>query len=219
MVKRFNRQSEQNTRRLWGREFHIVDKGLKEEEVIAFVEDLIAEYKASPEGSEDLSARSNAQVEPEIEEMAGVAEIDASKENVVPQSGGVTLEDSSDQHPPEEQFGKEISSLDSLTPKSGDQKIYTGEVELVIAKPVNLKTLNELYAHLQTITELKVLRTAGSWDNNITVTLSLEEPMPLISLITKKLEAVEVVSESPEQHSPINGKREARRVRLTLGVK
>lgn len=68
--------------------------------------------------------------------------------------------------------------LDSHTP-------YTGEVDLIIAAPVELRAVSKLYNYLQTIPELRILYTRGTWDQGTTITVVLDKPMPLIGLISE----------------------------------
>lgn len=64
------------------------------------------------------------------------------------------------------------------------QTQYSGEVELMVVPPVDLKLVTQLYNFLQTIPELKVLYTRGSWDQGTTIVVVLEKPFPLIKAIT-----------------------------------
>ena len=68
--------------------------------------------------------------------------------------------------------------LDSHTP-------YTGEVDLVIPSPAELKLVSRLYNYLQTIPELRILYTRGTWDQGTAITVALHKPMPLIRLISE----------------------------------
>lgn len=65
------------------------------------------------------------------------------------------------------------------------QTLFSGEVELDIMAPVDVKMVTKLFNFLQTLREVKVLHTTGSWDQGPTLTLMLEKPMPLIGLIAK----------------------------------
>lgn len=56
IFKLFNQQwgkNKQKTRRLWGEEFNIVKEGLDEKQVVAFTDNLIAQYEASLQLSAD----------------------------------------------------------------------------------------------------------------------------------------------------------------------
>ena len=90
---------------------------------------------------------------------------------------------------PEEELSKdEKPSLEKTEPidsQLASHTLYSGEVELYIPVPVELKMVSRLYNHLQTIPELKILHTRGSWDRGTTITVVLDKPLPLISLITK----------------------------------
>ncbi len=81
------------------------------------------------------------------------------------------------QHPQEE--------TDSARLKQDDQTLYTGEVELTIAAPVELELVSKLYNYLQTVPELRILYTRGSWDKGTTMTVVLEKSMPLISILSE----------------------------------
>ena len=89
--------------------------------------------------------------------------------------------------------------------KLDSQAIYNGEVELFIPVPVELKMVSKLYNYLQTIPELKVLHTRGSWDRGTAITVVLDKPMPLISIILK-IPGVEVTPELPQKDSLIKGR-------------
>ena len=65
------------------------------------------------------------------------------------------------------------------------QALYAGEVEFIVASPVELKLVSRLYNYLQTVPELRILYTRGSWDQGTTITVVLEKPMPLISILAK----------------------------------
>jgi len=88
-----------------------------------------------------------------------------------------------EEHLPEEKHGREKQEVVPVKPDS--KALYSGEVELVIPMPVELKLVSKLYNYLQTIPELKILHTRGSWDQGTNITVVLEKPMPLISFISK----------------------------------
>ena len=127
------------------------------------------------------------------------------------------------QHPPEEIPVREETNSTQLKP--GDsQTLYTGEVELAIAIPVELKMVSKLYNYLQTIPDIKILRTTGSWDRGTTITVVADKPIPLISIISK-IPGVEVISEVPQQDSSVKkasssrlkaGGKGVKRIKLTL---
>ncbi len=108
--------------------------------------------------------------------------------------------------------------------KLDGQAIYTGEVELLIASMVELKLVSQLYNYLQTVPELKILYTRGSWNQGTTITVVPDKPMPLIDIISKT-PGVEVTAELLEEDGlPVgrassllrSEKRETKRIKLTL---
>ncbi len=134
-----------------------------------------------------------------------------------------TTEEPLGQHPPEEIPGREETKSTQLKP--GDsQTLYAGEVELAIAIPVELKMVSKLYNYLQTIPDIKILRTTGSWDRGTTITVVADKPIPLISTISK-MPGVEVIAELPQQDNSVKrasssrlkaGGKGAKRIKLTL---
>lgn len=261
MFKRLGSQSkksEQKTRRLWEREFNIVDKGLDEKQVIDFVNNLIAQHEAPQEVSgaslrsllkraatdaeeiaasvkmraqteaEDEAARILSQARQEAEEIKRRAEIAARKEAEEPaqlreeaaeeemkqpaqlqeeaavsEPVGVTTEELTGQHLPEERARRKETGAD--LPKQDSKALYTGEVDLAIAVPVDMKMVSKLYNYLQTIPEIKIVRTRGSWDRGAVVTVVLDNPIPLISVISK-MGGVEATPEQPEEEGFMKGK-------------
>lgn len=101
------------------------------------------------------------------------------------------------------------------------QALYTGEVELVIAPPAEIKLVTKLFNYLQTIPELKVLYTRGSWDQGTTVTLALEKPLPLINILSETPE-IKIFPELAEDPAPgkssslVKSERRTERIKLNL---
>ncbi|MDP3879735.1 MAG: hypothetical protein Q8Q07_05450 [Dehalococcoidales bacterium] len=65
-------------------------------------------------------------------------------------------------------------------PRMGNHQLYSGEVELIIAPSTELRLVSRLYNSLQTVPELRILYTRGSWDQGTTITIVLEKPIPLL---------------------------------------
>ena len=108
------------------------------------------------------------------------------------------VEATTEEHLPEERPVREEADLAPL--KQVSPTLYAGEVELAIAMPVDLVTVSKLYNHLQTMPELRILRTTGSWDRGTSITVVLDKPIPLINIISK-ISGVEVTPELPSEDS------------------
>lgn len=63
--------------------------------------------------------------------------------------------------------------------------IYSGEVELVVAPPVNAAVIAQLYNKLLAKPEVKIIRAVGSWDKGTTITVLMERPLALINLLAE----------------------------------
>ena len=127
-----------------------------------------------------------------------------------------------EEHLPEERPGREEHKPAPV--KLDSRARYSGEVELIIAAPLELKLVSKLYNYLQTIPELRILYTRGSWDQGTTIAVVLEKPIPLISLISE-MPGVEVTPELLKKESLAKGKSssllrgekgEVKRIKLVL---
>ncbi|MDD4876708.1 MAG: hypothetical protein PHQ86_06245 [Dehalococcoidales bacterium] len=99
---------------------------------------------------------------------------------------------------------KEIENDFSNLNLDDDKSLFVGEVELAIAMPVELKMVSKLYNYLQTIPDLKILRTTGSWDRGTTITVVLEKPLPLVNSL-KNMPEVQVIVGLTQSNSSMKG--------------
>jgi len=128
-----------------------------------------------------------------------------------------TTEEAVEQHPLDEIPDEEETPSTQLKPRES-QTLYVGEIELAIAIPVELRAVSKFYNYLQTIPDVKILRTTGSWDRGTTITVVADKPVPLISTISE-IPGVEVISELSQQDSSVKGTLSSRRREGGKGVK
>jgi F0F1-type ATP synthase membrane subunit b/b' len=114
---------------------------------------------------------------------------------------GATTEEPPEQHLSEEKPGEEDPETTQLKWEDS-QALYTGEIELAVAAPVELKVLTKFYNYLQTTPDIKILYTRGSWDSGTTITIALDNPIPLISFISQ-IPGVAVVPELFQKDNPV----------------
>ncbi len=161
------------------------------------------------------------QVQAEVAEKEVKQPVQVQAEAAVSEPVGVTTGELPEQHIREKRPARKAAGSASL--KQDSQPLYTGEVELAISVPVDLKMVSKLYNYLQTIPEIKIIHTTGTWDRGTTITVGLDKPMPLISIISK-IGGIEAIPELSEKDSPgkeklgslLGRKRgRARRIRLT----
>ncbi|MFQ6121816.1 MAG: hypothetical protein ACE5LA_01980 [Dehalococcoidales bacterium] len=136
------------------------------------------------------------------------------EEVTVPEPVAAKVEEPLEQHPPEEKPSQE--EPEPSLPKQDTHSLYTGEVELAVAKPVDLKMVAKLYNYLQVTPEIKLVHTDGSWDRGTTITITLDKPIPLISVLSSKIPEAEVAPERPEMDGFVKGKKGVRRIKLSL---
>jgi len=96
------------------------------------------------------------------------------------------------------------------------QALYTGEVELNIRMPVEPTMVSKLYSYLQTSSEIKFIRTTGSWSRGSTITVVLDKPIPLISVLAAKLPEANVVPERLGGSGHVSDRRGVRQINISL---
>jgi len=144
------------------------------------------------------------QLQEEVTEEKVEEPVQLREEVTISEPVGATVEGLLEQRLPEERPEREETEPGLLEQDSQD--LYTGEVELAIDVPVDLKMVSKLYNSLQTIPEVRILRTRGSANRGSTITVALGKPIPLISVISSKLPGVAITPEPPEKDSFVKGK-------------
>jgi len=71
-----------------------------------------------------------------------------------------------------------------------DSAPIEGEVWIIVSPPVDMAQLIRFRRDLQDVSHLKILRTSGSWNGGSVITILLDRPLPLISLL-KEMPEVE----------------------------
>ncbi len=147
-------------------------------------------------------------VEPAAEEMAPQEEEPAAVEPVAekgePEKAGKQ----------EQKAPKKESEI--IVTEEESQSLYTGEVELTIGVPVAPAMVSNLYSYLQTSPEIKLVRTTGSWNKGSTITVVLDKPIPLISVLAAKLPLASVVPERLGRSGLVKDRRGVRKINISL---
>lgn len=110
-----------------------------------------------------------------------------------------------------------LSSPDG--PRPDTQTQYGGEVELAVVKPAEPKMVTKLYNFLQGTPDIKIISTSGSWDRGTSISVMLDKPMPLATLLASKLPEYKVTPEIVEKadkgkSAATKGKSPIRRISL-----
>ncbi len=142
-------------------------------------------------------------------------------EETVPQDKEpAVVEPVAEEREPEEAAQKEEEAdreePEMVATKKESQEPYTGEVELVVEVPVEPTMVSKLYNYLQTTAEVKFVRTVGSWNKGSSITIALDKPIPLVSVLASKLPEANVVPEQTVRSGHVNDKRGARRINISL---
>jgi len=94
------------------------------------------------------------------------------------------LMSASQEETPEEAIGSTDESA-VLISLPEDSPIFEGEVEIIIAPPVDMAKLVRLRRTLQSVVHLKILRTDGCWTGTNVFTAFIDRPLPLISTLMR----------------------------------
>jgi len=103
--------------------------------------------------------------------------------------------------------------------KTERESLYTGEVELAVAAPLEPTMVSKLYNYLQTTPEIKFVRTTGSWNKGSSITILLDKSIPLLSVLAARLPEADVVPERPEAEGQLKDKRRGRKIHISLRKK
>ncbi len=84
--------------------------------------------------------------------------------------------------------------------KKIDQKLYEGEVELLILPPVDSKNLKKLEDGLRITKGLKILLTGGTADGGIQIVVSVVKPMPILNTLREMPQVGEAIDKDDTIH-------------------
>jgi len=110
----------------------------------------------------------------------------------------------------------EKAEPEMVATKEESQSPYTGEVELIVEVPVEPTVVSKLYDYLQTTSEIKFVRTVGSWNKGSTITIVLDKSIPLISVLAAKLPEANVAPERTERSGHAKDRRGVRKINISL---
>ena len=83
--------------------------------------------------------------------------------------------------PPSAGLGESLQPRDMQPEKRELRDLFSGEVDLILSPPLDFTRVSELYSHLQTLPDIRVLHTAGSpWEQGTVVTVAMDRPGPLL---------------------------------------
>lgn len=88
-----------------------------------------------------------------------------------------------------------VGSADGLTtpaPPLDDSPLFDGEIEMAMAPPVDMAQLIRLRRNLDNFPYLKILRTYGHRNSGAAITILINEPLPLIKILTEMSEVEKV---------------------------
>lgn len=103
-----------------------------------------------------------------------------------------------EEHPAEEAEPKLAAPEPKVELPAAYMGDLEGEVEITLVPPVELSVMSRILGSLQEIPEVKILRTLGSYDKGTTITVLLESPAPLVSILTG-ISGVEIAPLTPEK--------------------
>ncbi|MEK7354018.1 MAG: hypothetical protein AABZ77_05890 [Chloroflexota bacterium] len=103
---------------------------------------------------------------------------------------------------PEEKPEKQGATL--VPQKLDSEAVYDGEIELIMAAPLDPAALSKLYSYLQVTPDMKVLYTRGSWDRGTTITVTLDKPLQFIGMISR-IAGLKIAPGLPQKEERLKG--------------
>jgi len=185
------------------------------ENIISAVEEVAEEQIEEPaQAQEEVVARQEA----ETVQLPDETTEQAVEETVPQDKEPAAVEPVAEEREPEKAAQKkelaEKKELEMVATKEESQSPYTGEVELIVEVPIEPTMVSKLYNYLQTTAEVKFVRTVGSWNKGSSITIALDKPIPLVSVLASKLPEANVVPEQPVGSGHVKGV--VRRINISL---
>jgi len=150
----------------------------------------------SPKPEDTTDKKVEETTEPE-EKVDGPIELEG--EDAIPEATAEPQRELPERRFPEK--GSRKGKDKSVSPILDNKELYAGEVEFAIDPQVELQLLSKLYDYLMTLPEMRVLYTQGSWEAGTTITVAIEQPIPLMKLISE-IPGVAVTAEILEENNP-----------------
>jgi len=171
------------------------------------------------ETTEDIMAAVEKVAGEQVEEPApAVEEVAVVKEEELAQLQEKVVVPVAEKKGPERVGRKERAhkrKSEKILPQEESQSLYTGQVELTIEVPVEPTMVAKLYNYLQTTPEIKFIRTVGSWNKGSAITVVLDKPIPLISVLADKLPEADILPDRPDVSGYVRDRRAVRRISIS----
>ena len=217
-------------KKLWGREFDLVEEGLDESQVVDFVEELIWQRDACLEENksllsciklikevirqvERLPSSGGRQAKSKVARTATKVEQDTQSE-----VGAIELEQAAPS------VSLETARVDETIGEK-EMALYQGELELAIPPPIDAAELLQFERELRNSFPLRILGTEGSPSKGSLIIVFLGEPQPLVHSL-KQIPEVKDAAEELDIPSEVKGMLMPRfknghrkRIWLTIGKK
>jgi len=205
-----------------GREFDIVEEGLSQSQVVAFItdlvnqnrtlsekvalltlvhhgflshlENLIAETRAIGEEMEQTRVRAE-EGEPEIlASSVPISQVSNNGEKESHELEAALNPESATTVASNSQTAEKTTADESATPSppSDDSLLFEGEAEIAMVPPADMAQLIRLRRNLRDIPHLKILRTYGRRNGGAAITILIDKPLPLIRILTEMPEVEKV---------------------------
>lgn len=185
--------------------------------IISAVEEVTEEQIEEPaQAQEEVVARKEAetvQLPDETTEQAVEETVPQDKEPAVVEP---VAEEGEPEEVAQEEEEADREEPEMVATKKESQSPYTGEVELIVEVPVEPTMISKLYNYLQTTAEVKFVRTVGSWNKGSSITIALDKPIPLVSVLASKLPEANVVPEQTVRSGHVKDRRGVRRINISL---
>ena len=160
------------------------------------------EAKQTGETSQPVAQKPEPPVAESAVEKKEEKPVQVEKEVTTSKTADAITKEAPKQRPQEKKVDRQEPA--GVPQKLDKEAIYEGEIELVIAVPVDPAAVSKLYNYLQSTPDMKILYTRGSWDRGTTITVALEKPAPFIGMISK-ISGLNLTPGLPQKENLVKG--------------
>jgi vacuolar-type H+-ATPase subunit H len=79
--------------------------------------------------------------------------------------------------------GNPVPELFTEVPQANGENLVSGEVDLIVAPPIDLAQLTSFQRRLRKQSEVRLIQTVGSWNQGLAISVFIKQPLPLMETL------------------------------------
>ena len=110
--------------------------------------------------------------------------------------------------------GNPVPELFTEVPQANGENLVSGEVDLIVAPPIDLAQLTSFQRRLRKQSEVRLIQTVGSWNQGLAITVLIKQPLSLMETLEEMPEVERVQGSNGAEKEA--GKELRKKVNITL---